>query len=107
MMLLTKEIKKAFRKQGDTSNMDPKDIKIICKFFNPSGVGTWYCYEFNEKDGIFWCFADLGISGCAECGTVALSELESIKGTFGLGIERDLYFGEEHTLAEVIKRSKN
>lgn len=101
MQLLTKEILGAFKKQGDTSNKKPDEIKIIVKFFNPAGAGTWYCYEFNEEDGIFWCYANLGMPEFAECGTVALEELESIKGAFGLGIERDLHFGE-HTLQEVI-----
>jgi len=101
MKLLTKEIIKEFEKQGYTGNKDPKDIKITCKFFNPAGAGTWYCYEYDPKDKIFWCYADLGDPVFAECGTVSLEELENIKLPFGLGIERDLYFGE-HTLKEVM-----
>jgi len=38
-----------------------------------------------------------------ELGYFSLKEMESIKGPWGLGIERDLYFGE-HTLKEAIDR---
>ena len=104
MKLLTKEILAAFKKQGPTDEKKPKDINIIVKYFNPCGAGTWYCYEYEEENRIFWGYADLGIPGCAECGTISLDELEDLKcPPFGLKIERDLYF-KEHTLQEVIDR---
>jgi hypothetical protein len=108
MKLLTKEIEKAFTKQGDTSNMPTKDIKIVCKFFNPMGAGTWYLYERdkNEPD-IFWCFANLGDPTFAECGTVSLSEIESIRLPFGMKIERDMHFPVlKKSLADIIDTVK-
>ena len=68
-----------------------KDIKIVLKLFNPNGAGTWYIYE-KEDDDIYWCFANLGDSEMAEIGTVSMSELMSLRGQFGLGIERDMSF---------------
>jgi len=103
MKLLTKEILEAFEKQGDVSEKDPSEIKIIVKYFNPTGSGTWYCYEYYPEDKVFMCYANLGMPEFAECGTVSLKELEELESPFGLGIERDLYFGE-HTLQEVIDR---
>lgn len=104
MKLLTKEILEAFKKQGYTGDKKPEDIKIILKLFNPSGAGTWYCYEYEPENRIFWCYANLGNSTFAECGTVSLDELESIKfPPFGLGVERDMHFGK-HTLKEVMDK---
>src|SRR3546814_19941810 len=56
---------------------------------------------------LFRSLADLGL-GCAEFGTVRLSELESVKGRLGLGIERDLYFEAHYPLsvyAEAARRA--
>ncbi len=68
------------------------------KFFNPCGAQTWFISEAEEvvhMDGTAdlqmfgWC--DMGM-GCPELGYVLLSELASIDGPLGLGIERDIYF---------------
>lgn len=91
MKIITKEIEKAFAKQGDCSNKQMKDIKIVCKLFNPMGAGTWYLYE-KESEDIYWCFANLGNSQGAECGTVSMSELMSLRLPLGLHIERDMSF---------------
>jgi hypothetical protein len=108
MKLLTEEIKKAFLKQGDTEYRDKKDIKIIVKYFNPCGVGKWYCYEYFPEDRTFMAFCLLLGPDCAELGYVSLDELESIRvPPFGLKIERDLYFGDEHTLQEVMGKVLN
>lgn len=99
MKLMTSKIRKRFKKQGDTSEKSADEIKIIVKYFNPTGVGTWFCFEYDGKDTL-QCFANLGDDTFAETGTVSLKELKSFKGAFGLGVERDLYFGK-HTLKEV------
>jgi hypothetical protein len=91
MMILTKEVLNAFAKQGKTGNKSMKDIKIVLKLFNPCGAGTWYLYE-KEDDDIFWGFVNLGDVDCAECGTVSMSELMSLRLPFGLHIERDMHF---------------
>lgn len=91
MKILTKEVLKAFAKQGKTGNMQAKDIKIVLKLFNPTGAGTWYLYE-KEDDDIYWGYVNLGDIDCAECGTVSMSELMAFRGRFGLGIERDMHF---------------
>jgi hypothetical protein len=101
MKILTKAIENAFKKQGDTSKLSMDKIKIVMKLFNPCGAGTWYLYEHIEND-IYWCFANLGDPMFAECGTVSLNELMSIKLRFGLKIERDMHFEPfSKTLKEV------
>ena len=105
MKLLTKEILDKFEKQGYTGDKDPKDIKIILKLFNPVGSQSWYVYE-KETDDIYWAFVNLGDPINAECGTISMNEIKSIKVLMGLGIERDMYFGFNHTLQEVIDKVK-
>ena len=107
MKIITKEIEKAFAKQGHTGNMSAKDIKIVMKLFNPAGAGTWYLYE-KEDDDIYWCFANLGDPMCAECGTVSMQELMSLRLPFGLKIERDMHFEPlSISLQDVIDKIKN
>ena len=91
MKIFTQAIITAFKKQGKTGNKSMKDIKIICKLFNPSGAGTWYLYE-QENEDIFWAFVNLGDRNDAECGTVSMQELLAYRGRFGLRIERDKFF---------------
>jgi hypothetical protein len=107
MMILTKEVLNAFAKQGKTGNKSMKDIKIVLKLFNPCGAGTWYLYE-KEDDDIYWGFVNLGDIMCAECGTVSMSELMSLRLPFGLKIERDMHFKPlSMSLEEVISKVKS
>ena len=86
MKLLTKEIRKkipAIYAQDGKENPT-----VYAKFFTPWSHWTWYATEFDGEDQFFGL-----ISGHEdELGYFSLSELESIKGPFGLKIERDLYF---------------
>lgn len=105
MKLVTKELEKAFAAQGDTSEMDPKDTKIIAKFFNPVGREKWYATEYDPEDAIFFGFVSLFGDHNDELGTFSLSELEELRLPMGMKIERDLYFGD-HTLAEVMEGAR-
>jgi hypothetical protein len=91
MQIITKEIEAAFAKQGKTGSKSMKEIKIVLKLFNPAGAQTWYLYEKLDED-VYMCFANLGDSEMAECGTVSMSELMSLRLPFGLKIERDRFF---------------
>jgi len=101
MELLTSEIIEEFKKQGDTSYKTAEEVKIIAKFFNPTGVGTWFATEYDPVDKIFFGYANIGDPEMAELGTFSLDELQEFKGRFGLGIERDLFF-KDKTLKEVM-----
>jgi hypothetical protein len=71
---------------------DEIDFVPVVKLFNPCGAATWLLTETEPEDpDIAWGLCDLGM-GCPEFGTVRISELESVAGPLGLGIERDLYF---------------
>jgi hypothetical protein len=81
---------------------------VIAKFFTPWTSWTWYAVEGEpilDEDGEEIDYHFFGyVRGLEnELGYFSLKEMESLKGPFGLKIERDLHFGE-HTLAEVMKQ---
>lgn len=63
----------------------------VVKLFDPSGVATWLLTEMMLDGDTLFGLCDLGF-GCPELGHVSLAEIESVKGRFGIGIERDLHF---------------
>lgn len=101
MKLITAGLEEKFIAQGYTDGRDPGKVKVIAKFFCPWGPATWFAVEYSPEDRICFGYANLGDDWCAELGYFSIDELESLKGPFGLRIERDLYFGE-HTLKEVL-----
>jgi hypothetical protein len=105
MKLLTQELIKEFQIQGFKDGKDSNKVKIICKFFYPAGSATWYATEWLPKDGVFFGFVSLFGDHNDELGYFSLDELESFQGKYGLGIERDLNFGE-HFLSEVLKGAR-
>ena len=108
MKLITKELEKKFKDFPLGSQSGKYGLaKVIVKFFNPCGIGTWLITEGERtEDGDFEMFGycHLGNDEDAELGYVRLSELEEIKGPLGIGIERDLYF-EECTLEDAIHKN--
>jgi len=101
MKLMTKELEARFEEIG--SQEEVKDPLIIAKYFNPSGAGTWYATEYNPKERLFFGYVSIFGDLNDEWGYFSLGELESVKGPFGLGIERDLYFGEKRA-SEIINK---
>lgn len=104
MQLLTKELLKRFLQVGSQENI--KDPVVIAKFFNPTGAGTWYATEYDPESQTFFGFVSIFGDWNDEWGYFSLDELESYQGKFGLGIERDIYFGEKR-ISEVAPQSKN
>jgi hypothetical protein len=101
MKLLTKALLRRFAQVGSQEHR--KDPIVIAKFFNPTGGGTWYATEYDPKSRIFFGYVSIFGDWNDEWGYFSLDELKSYKGRFGLGIERDLYFGEKPA-SQVIKR---
>jgi len=97
MKLLTEEIRRALPPIGDTEGLG-LDAPIIVKFFTPTSNWTWYATEFDGED----LFFGLVVGFEKEFGYFSLSELEAVRGPYGVGIERDLYFGAGHTLREFL-----
>lgn len=113
MKLVTKELEKIFKRfpfySQDGKPIDQK--KVLCKFFTPWGANTWLVTEA-VKDGPGsdkWAFFGLVSLGYEwEFGYFSQSELEKIRGPFGLGIERDQWFENgKITLYDALKSEGN
>lgn len=86
MKLMTEEIKKQIPQIGSQANVTDPIIQV--KFFCPWNNWTWLAYEFDGED----LFFGLVKGFCDELGYFSLSEMESVQGPMGLGIERDINF---------------
>lgn len=96
MKLITKEIEQRLLENGRAPDQDHRPV---VKFFNPCGGATWLINQADpEEPDVLFGLADLGF-GCPEFGSVRLSELRSVKGNLGLGIERDLHFEARYPLS--------
>jgi hypothetical protein len=86
------------------------DAKAVVKFFTPDSNITLYASEGSpvdedgyfdtEKEKVDFVFYGLMVGQEIERGYFSLSQLESVRGSLGLPIERDLYF-EPKTLREL------
>lgn len=105
MELLPDKLKEKFKAYPLYSQDGKKEkAKVVCKFFNPFGSGSWYCLEgepLGEDDFEFFGYISLLER---EYGYFTLKELEGIqKSNSGATIERDLFLNEDITLEEVLK----
>lgn len=96
MKLLTKEIEKKLPKLY--SQEHEKNPKITVKFFHPLSDWSWYTIEGDRQEDGDWLFFGLVDGFEKELGYFTLKQLEEVE-VKGLGIERDMYFGE-HFLNE-------
>lgn len=102
MKLLTQSIREQLlangRKQEPVRGTDDEiDFKPVVKLFNPTGCGTWLLTELDpENPDIAFGLCDLGYP---ELGSVSIAELASVRGPFGLGIERDIHWTATKTLS--------
>ena len=99
MKLLTKLIKTKMIRNHDQRGNIPSPFPVV-KIFNPCGAGTWLLTELDgDNNDIMFGLCDLGM-GFPELGYVSLSEMESVKGPFGIGLERDRWFKPTKSLSE-------
>jgi hypothetical protein len=99
MKLLTKEIINKMPPLYTYDGKEPKDVPVVVKFFAPWGNWTWYTIEGEKQENGDWMFFGLVVGLETELGYFTLNELESVRGPFGLKIERDRHFSG--TLADV------
>ena len=92
MKLITKEIEEAIKKTpyGSTENVELDDKKVIARFFNPVGAGTWYVLEDDDWENGRVVFGAATLGYGLELGSISIDELESLKLPLGLTIERDI-----------------
>ncbi|HEY60587.1 MAG TPA: DUF2958 domain-containing protein [Anaerolineae bacterium] len=77
------------------------DALAQVKFFTPDSNWTWYASEFDGEDIFFGLVSGFEV----ELGYFSLSEMQAVRGPWGLPIERDLHF-EPQTLKELMKKHK-
>ena len=98
MKLLTNSIREQLLRNGrlqqdraEAGDSDADFIPVV-KLFTPDAACTWLLTELDPGDSdIAFGLCDLGL-GCAELGSVRISEIESVRGRLGLPVERDMYF---------------
>ena len=90
MKLFNKTIDRQLFKQYALGS-DLSKQEVVVKIFNPVGNGTWFILNSDPEDPDYlWAIVDLGYG--AEVGSVSRTDLETYRGRFGLGFERDLSF---------------
>ena len=87
MKLLTQEIRKKLPPLYAQDGKEGKAI-VYLKFFTPDAQWTWLITEFDGEDTFF----GLVDGHEKELGYFSLSELQKVRGSLGLPIERDLHF---------------
>lgn len=95
MKLLLKGMKEKLIKNWKASEEaenrgEDLDYKVVVKFFNPTGAGTWYIFEAKPSDPSI--LYGLCVIHEPEWGYVSLDELKAFRGSMGLPIERDIYY---------------
>ena len=101
MKLLTKEGRESLPPLGGQALA--ADPVAYVKFFTPDAGWTWYATE-GEPEGDDFLFFGYVEGAEGELGYFLLSELEEVRGSLGLPVERDLFF--EPTALSVIRRNE-
>ena len=99
MQLLTNDIRTQLLKNDKLENV--LDIPPVVKFFTPDAACTWLISSM-DADGRMFGLCDLGMA-YPELGSVMLDELESVRGRFGLPVERDRFCSLTKTLREYVE----
>ena len=84
---------------AQSEGADEPDHMPIIKLFTPDANCTWLISELDPDDpDLAFGLCDLGF-GCPELGSVLISEIESVRGAFGLPVERDRHFTADRSLS--------
>lgn len=105
MKLLTQPLREQLIANGrirralDERGEDDPDFVPVVKLFTPDAGCTWLLTELDpDEPDIGFGLCDLGL-GFPELSSVSLTELQAVRGKFGLPVERDLYFSPAFTIA--------
>jgi len=83
-----------------------KQAKVLVKYFNPYGAGTWLITEAEKQENGDWLLFGYCHIFVWEWGYVMLSELQNTKvNVFGckFGLEIDLHIPDDATVADLSK----
>ena len=92
MKLILKAQQQKMLKNNTQRHKDQPSPFPVVKLFYPCGASTWLLTEIDSEDNDrMFGLCDHG-HGFPELGWVSLSEIQSFRGRFGIGIERDRWF---------------
>lgn len=99
---MTRAVEKSLPALYAQEKLGEKAIAHV-KFFAPWSNWTWYATEYDPKTRMFFGL----VSGFEdELGSFSLDELQSVKGPYGLRIERDMYWTPK-TVGEIMTMRRN
>jgi hypothetical protein len=106
MKLMTPEVVERLR-QFPLMSQEGKglDAEIVVKIFDPAGRYTFFVTDAEEHDGDWYLFGycvSMFGPDCDEWGSVMASELQAVRGRFGLGFERDLHIAPGTTIRQAL-----
>jgi hypothetical protein len=103
MKLITKKLRAALITAGTAASHTGETGPVLAKLFTPDANATWLICDAREaenpNDLEFFGLADLG-HGEPELCYFLLSDVESLRGSLGLPVERDQWFTASKTLME-------
>lgn len=107
MKLFTKAQYERLQQNGIRSQEDPDfDPEPVVKLFTPDANATWLLTEIDPDDpDLAHGLCDLGL-GCPEIGNVRVSEIKSVRGRFGLPVERDIAFHGNKPLSAYAEQAR-
>jgi len=103
MKLMTQKVIKSL--PALYSQEDVKDPICKLKFFTPDSSWTWYIIEGQKQEDGDWVFLSKVVSHLCpegELGYVTLAQLKEVRGSFGMPIERDMYW-DDTPLSECVR----
>src|SRR5258707_13976994 len=101
MKLMTDELRGKLPKLYATEHTPMLEKVVQASYFLPGSFWYWYPVEFDGND-TFW---GVVAGDFVEFGYFQLSELQSIRGPWGLPMERDVYW-DPTFIVEVVRRHK-
>jgi hypothetical protein len=107
MILITDTLRARLLANGLQSlNSEDFDPPPVVKLFTPDAGATWLLSEIDPDDHDHaFGLCDLG-HGCPELGYVSLTELQSVRGRFGLPVERDLHFAPTKSIGAYAREAR-
>ncbi len=98
MELIPQEIRKSIPTLYATEDMDESDILVYVKLF--INGWSWFITELSINNDL--AFGYVVSPFCdGELGYISIEEIQTIKGSLGIGVERDISF--KPTLLSIIK----
>lgn len=98
-MLITDKIRTQLRKNSQLSAAGDQDHRPVVKFFTPDAQAIWLFTELDADQDTLYGLCDLSL-GSPELGYASLAEIQSLRGSLCLAVERDLYFKATKTLSQ-------